>query len=224
MSPLKAFGIKSLIYSGTENLIKHRVGTLTSLLPTALATGCTEVDPEPELLKVHNLALYFQGLCSLLPSFAKNFENQALIPSHGDSGEVLCPTKSAADRRSSLLELTKKWHSEAARQDVEQLILHLQEVVDVRIAYVKTWLTVNTERFPEGNADIRSLKRSFEESCDSLRSSVLLCRADCGSCRLPCLLIKHHEGATHDCGTSHQCLDRCEFMSEHEEPVPCGLP
>jgi hypothetical protein len=42
-------------FSPTENLTKHRVGGLNSLLPVALATGYTEIDPEPEPLKVPQL-------------------------------------------------------------------------------------------------------------------------------------------------------------------------
>jgi hypothetical protein len=110
------------------------------------------------------------------------------------------------ERQKALTELIDNWKPDAARHNVGELEIY------------------NTERFPQTNADVRALKRTFDEVCNNLQSGVQLCRIDCASCRLPCLLIRHHEGVGHDCGTSHRCLDSCEFTNEHEDNVLCGLP
>jgi len=38
--------------SSTETMAEHRAKSLTALLPIALATGCSEIEPELEPLKV----------------------------------------------------------------------------------------------------------------------------------------------------------------------------
>ena len=128
------------------------------------------------------------------------------------------------ERNTSLFKIATGWSEDAARQDVGALQVYLQRAVVARISHAREWLDVNTERFHAENADLRVLKRTFEVLSDNLRSSIQLCRSECNSCRLPCILSKGHDASSHDCRTSHACLELCEYDNEHEGEVLCQLP
>ncbi|KAG9021852.1 hypothetical protein FRB95_001259 [Tulasnella sp. JGI-2019a] len=190
-----------------QTLVKHRCTLLSACLRTALATGYAEVDPVIEELK--------------------NLDSQEVIPS-SDSQAVFYLEKSLQERQEGLQQLLVSWHREPARNDIAELKQHLQTIVQARVTHVDSWLASNISRFQADNADIRALKREHEELSESLRANAQPCFAECSSCRLPCLLVKSHESQDHDCNTSHECLEICEFLDDHDEfsedKENCNLP
>ncbi|KAG8921722.1 hypothetical protein FRC02_012397, partial [Tulasnella sp. 418] len=190
-----------------QNLTKHRVSLLMSTLPIAMATGFAELEPETEELK--------------------NLDNQASIPWSDDSSDVqLCLSKSTADRAAPLATIINKWRPDAARYDVDELSDYLDNLVSARLHHVHEWVKSNISRFSADSADIRSFKAAVDDSEELLKAGVQICRVDCSSCRLPCLLPKAHDSKDHNCQTSHKCLESCEYAEEHTEDdeTICSLP
>lgn len=166
----------------------------------------------------------FRTLRSFLP---QNLDNQERIP-NSDSDVEFYLGNSPQDRQATLYRLLASWHSEPARQDVKELVRHLEHLVQARTTHVGEWLTSNTSRFQADNPDIRGLKRDFERLSEALKANTQLCLMECNSCRLPCLRSKSHEAFEHECGTSHECTEACDFLNDHEEDgldqEKCGLP
>ncbi|KAG8991998.1 hypothetical protein FRB94_012099 [Tulasnella sp. JGI-2019a] len=190
-----------------QTLVKHRCALLSARLHTALARGYAEVDPVTEELK--------------------NLDSQEIIPS-SDSQAIFYLGKTPEERQDGLRQLLMSWHPDPARKDIGELKQHLQTIVNSRVIHVDSWIASNISRFQTDNADIRSLKRDYEELSESLKANAQPCFMGCSSCRLPCLLIKSHDSQNHDCNTSHKCLEICEFPDDHdelsEEDETCSLP
>ncbi|KAG8984733.1 hypothetical protein FRB93_006355 [Tulasnella sp. JGI-2019a] len=184
-------------------------------------------------LKAQDWGAMDRELCRPYPSnkaigdheTTQNFDSQEVILS-SDSQVVFYLGKSLKERQDGLQQLLVSWRPEPARNDMAELKQHLQTIVEARVMHVHSWLASNISRFQADNADIRALKREHEELSESLRANAQPCFAECSSCRLPCLLIKSHESQDHDCNTSHECLEICEFPNDHdsEDPEDCSLP
>jgi len=102
---------------------------------------------------------------------------------------------------------------------------YLQTLVDARVHQVRTWLEQNTERYRE-NAEVQLLYRQFEELTKELKGGLALCGVQCAECNLLCINGRQHNGS-HDCNTSHKCIQLCEFIDQHETnaSVPiCEMP
>ncbi len=103
---------------------------------------------------------------------------------------------------------------------------YLHGLVDARIDLVRQWIEVNLSRFSASHANISDLGREFEKLQVDLKSGVELCRMKCASCNLLCVGNRRHDSdVQHDCRTSHNCPQACEYVDEHEEePKSCGYP
>ena len=86
---------------------------------------------------------------------------------------------------------------------------YLLSIASARVGQVRTWLEQNTSRFGK-HPDVQTLLRRFEKLAKELKAYVLPCGVTCGSCNLPCLKGRRHDGA-HDCCTTHKCPRGCEF-------------
>lgn len=195
-----------------QNLSAQRAQLLTTLLPTALAFGT--IDPaNDEPLKNYDTD-------ELLP----NDDSRAIFfvegASHPDGGLL--------SLESCLVQLRMGWERRQERfSGPEEEFLtaynqYLSALAKARIDHVQTWINVNAARFGE-KAEVRSLRRHFDQLSQDLQMSVILCGLKCSDCGLLCLEKRLHDG-NHDCRTNHRCLDPCEFSEEHEGAVGCHLP
>jgi hypothetical protein len=101
----------------------------------------------------------------------------------------------------------------------------LLDRAETRIQYVFHWIGSNLARFKSNHANMDLLRRDFDIGAVDLRSTVEICRMQCASCQLQCLLGRRHGSDTpHDCQTSHTCPHPCDFRDEHLEPEQCGYP
>lgn len=118
--------------------------------------------------------------------------------------------------------LLAEWHEFDSRQLVpdtqwvEELAQYLEDLAEMRINHVRTWVKSNLTRFQAGHASVMELQRTFESAVIDLKSSVQLCRAQCASCQLFCIQNRFHDGA-HDCKTMHTCTQSCEYCAEADE-------
>lgn len=107
---------------------------------------------------------------------------------------------------------------------LEALQKSIYGALDERLALVQQWLTVNIERFPQANQDVRNVIGKLNTAALAMRTAVRLCSAGCSSCQLLCLRTYRHSGE-HNCGTNHQCVFDCEVAEGHgQTDEPCGLP
>jgi hypothetical protein len=180
-----------------ENLAAHRTQLLTSILPVAVIHGVAEMEPEREPLK----------------------DTSAIFDiSQGKEGEP--------DRL--LSELRSLWSSYTARatSDEEEWLSglegHLENLVAQRLNIVDTWLNLNTSRFSDTDASIGTLRRTFAQMSDDIKSSIQLCKLKCADCHLRCLFVRKHDGP-HNCTTDHHCTRSCQYEG-HGDDIKCGVP
>lgn len=150
-------------------------------------------------------------------------DNQIPI-ARNDTSAVFYLQKDDAERAAALTRLIREWDADAARRATSDLAQHLQDVAARRIATTRDWIQQNVSRFPQDNADMRVLKRRFDELSESLLANIQLCLAGCTCCRLPCTLNRSHATEQHDCGTSHRCIELCDYKDDHDIEECCGLP
>ncbi|KIO19084.1 hypothetical protein M407DRAFT_44020, partial [Tulasnella calospora MUT 4182] len=186
-----------------RELNPHRVTAITKLLPNVLALGRLGPEADGEELR--------------------NMDNQIPII-RNDTSAVFYLEKDDTERAAALSRLVKDWNPNAARQSTSELVQHLQDVAERRIATAGKWMQENVSRFPEDNADMRALKRRFEDLSEALQANIQLCLAECASCSLRCMSNRSHANEGHDCGTSHQCIDLCDYPDDHYTEESCGLP
>ena len=130
--------------------------------------------------------------------------------------------------------LLAEWDGFDSRQYVpdtqwaEELSRYLEDLAEMRINHVRTWVRSNLTRFQAGHASVVELQRTLESAVIDLKSSVQLCQAQCASCQLFCIQNRFHEG-THDCKTTHRCTQSCEYcaevgeLEEKEEEKKCSM-
>lgn len=127
-----------------------------------------------------------------------------------------------------LSDLRGSWPSYSARVSSDEdewlsgLENHLQELVHLRLNVVDVWINLNTSRFPDTDASIGTIRRTFTQMSDDVKSSVQLCKLKCAECSLKCLFVRKHDGP-HDCTTNHRCSHSCQYEG-HGTEVNCGLP
>ncbi|KAG8901724.1 hypothetical protein FRC00_005051 [Tulasnella sp. 408] len=143
-----------------QTVIKHRVAALTGLLPRALTHGRLGFEAEDGQLT--------------------NMDNQNPIPGN-DSSAVFYLLKDDKERATSLANLITGWNPDAARYPTEDLSRHLQDIASQRISKVREWIQQNVSRFPQDNADMRSLKRQLEDLSEALLANIQLCLAECST-------------------------------------------
>ncbi|KAJ6620561.1 hypothetical protein B0H10DRAFT_2188402 [Mycena sp. CBHHK59/15] len=210
MAKLKANDWGSL----SQTLVAHRAHKLLGGLANALAFGLYEVEPDNEPLK--------------------NFDTDNLIEKPGTSEQFFLSSAEAppARREAMLMKLQNTWSQLDQRPHVaeaewtEELSAYLEGLADLRIQHVWEWISSNLSRFKSSHANIDLLRRVYDSTVVDLRSNVEICRAQCASCQLKCLLSRRHDSTTsHDCRTSHQCPHSCDFGDEHPTVEKmCGLP
>ena len=124
-------------------------------------------------------------------------------------------------RLAALFEL---WAPSAPRQSMPdseffaELKKHLNELIDLRVNHVLSWLDRNLARFQGSHAAIEDLRRRFDNMVIELKTNVQLCGAQCVSCHLLCVRSRLHEG-DHSCNTDHKCVLNCGFC---EDDKLCG--
>jgi hypothetical protein len=124
-----------------------------------------------------------------------------------------------------LTALLESWNPIVPRQFIPEsdwvaaLVSHINELVDLRVNLVRSWLDCNLGRFEGGQAAIDNLRRRFDNMVIELRAYVQLCGAQCASCNLVCIRSRLHEGE-HSCSTDHKCAHSCGFCEDN--PKLCG--
>ncbi|KAG1764546.1 hypothetical protein EDD22DRAFT_951631 [Suillus occidentalis] len=125
----------------SQSMASHRAQLLLSRLPNALAFGLQEVHPDPEPLK----NFLWRGLQS---------------PSREAALQVLSHAWGDYDSRHHMPE--DHW--------IENLIAHIDSMVNLRVAHVREWISSNVARFQSGQASIDELMRTFESAIVDLKS------------------------------------------------------
>jgi len=207
-------------------MASHRAQLLLTLLPTALAFGMQDVEPEIELLKVRSTTSCLtvgKTFCS-----SQNLDTDMPIDcADGDARFFVADVEHSQNmsHEEVLHTLVTEWDEFESRQLVpdtqwtQELAQHLENLVEMRIDHVRAWVKSNLIRFQAGHASVMELQRTLESAVIDLKSSVQLCRMQCESCQLFCIRNRFHEDA-HDCKTMHACTQSCEYcaeVGEHEE-------
>ncbi|KAK7025067.1 VWFA domain-containing protein [Favolaschia claudopus] len=195
----------------SETLATHRAQRLCTYLNKALEFGFFETEPVVEPLK--------------------NFDTDIPIDEADTSSRFLLSTSEAtAEQRHNILAaLQQSWNRFDTRHDmseeewIAQLSQFLLDRAETRIQYVFRWIGSNLLRFTSNNAAMDLLRRDFDSGAVDLRSNVEICRMQCASCNLQCLLGRRHGvDVPHNCQTSHKCPHLCDFDNDHTRPVQCG--
>jgi len=192
----------------SQTMTDHRARTLSDLLPMALATGFSEVEPEVEPLKNLDTDLEVEG-----------DDTDARFAISGR--EQITPV----DVERHLSALLEFWNQSTPRQSIpdpewiERFVSLLQGLIDLRVSHVRLWLDSNLDRFQAGHATIEDLLRRFDNMVIEMRANVQLCGVQCASCHLLCVRGRLHEG-DHSCKTTHKCVHDCTFCNDGSKP--CG--
>ncbi|KAF8261846.1 hypothetical protein EI94DRAFT_1705222 [Lactarius quietus] len=152
----------------SQTMAMHRANSLLEILPNALETGLSEIDPMPVPLK--------------------NFDTDVVIEAKDTKTRFVLtgPKSPVADHERALTNLRDSWDQAIKRQNLDDskwhsdLIQHLTYLVDLRVAHVKKWLESNVQRFEGVHASIEELRRTFDSAVIDLRASIEICRSKCG--------------------------------------------
>ncbi|KAF8340910.1 hypothetical protein F5887DRAFT_1062589 [Amanita rubescens] len=186
----------------TQTMASHRAQLLLTLLPTALAFGMQDVEPEIEFLK---------NLDTDMPIDCSDGDARFFVANLEHSQNMSC--------EEVLHALVTEWDEFDSRQLVpdtqwaQELTQHLEDLAEMRIDHVRAWVESNLMRFQAGHASVMELQRTLESAVIDLKSSVQLCLMQCRSCQLFCIRNRFHEDA-HDCKTTHTCTQSCEYCAE----------
>ncbi|KAG2365210.1 hypothetical protein BDR07DRAFT_1399490 [Suillus spraguei] len=193
----------------SQSMASHRAQLLLAMLPNALAFGLQEVSPDPEPLK--------------------NLDDDVPIDMSDTPSEFsLVGGLQSSSRETALQVLSHTWgdydsrHHMAEDLWIENLIAHIDSLVNLRVAHVREWISSNVARFQSGQASIDELTRTFESAIVDLKSNLQLCKLKCGSCELLCIQSRLHDGQ-HDCQTSHDCIHSCDFCALSGETKACSM-
>ncbi|KAI9455080.1 hypothetical protein BJY52DRAFT_1151944 [Lactarius psammicola] len=193
----------------SHTMANHRADSLLAILPNALETGFSEIDPSPVPLK--------------------NFDTDVAIGGEDSEARFVITEPNSPDHEYPLTTLRDSWDLTTQRQYLNDsmwhsnLVQYLTHLVDLRVAHVKNWLESNVQRFEGGHASIEELRRIFDSAVIDLRASVELCRSQCGSCNLTCVRSSRSHKDNHDCSTNHRCIHSCSFCESDGLPTkPCG--
>ncbi|KAI0253468.1 hypothetical protein BJV78DRAFT_1153084 [Lactifluus subvellereus] len=140
--------------------------TLAALLPIALSTGYSEVEPDFEPLKNLDTDLIVEGDDG--EAYFAIFEGKQVSP---------------AEIEMRLAALRDSWSTSVPRQSMPDsdwttnLASHISGLVDLRVNHVRLWLDSNLERFQGGHAAIEDLRRRFDNMVIEMRTNAQFCRA-----------------------------------------------
>ncbi|KAN0136112.1 hypothetical protein V8E53_005972 [Lactarius tabidus] len=208
----------------SHTLAEHRVKSLSALLPIALATGYSEIEPDIKPLKN-----FYSGVTlGCEDTEARFYISDHGLPPSEDIEMCLAALReswsSVQPRKKVLRPKTKKGQKgrpqQLTRDRLGELASHLSKLIDLRVNHVQLWLDSNLRRFQGGHDSIEDLRRRFDGLVIEMRANAQLCGAQCTSCNLPCIRSRLHDGA-HGCETSHKCTHFCEFC--WDSPMSCGL-
>jgi hypothetical protein len=96
---------------------------------------------------------------------------------------------------------------------VAELRKRLNDLIDLHVNHVRSWLDCNLARFQGGHAAIEDLHRKFDNMVIEMKTIVQLCGTQCASCHLLCVHSRLHEG-DHSCNTDHKCAFNCGFCED----------
>jgi hypothetical protein len=215
----------------TETMAEHRARSLSALLPIALATGYSEIEPDVEPLKVNSRPKPCNKASDVPP---QNFDTDLIVESDDTAARFAVSDRGQippAEVERHLVTLLEHWRPSTPRQSIPDaewiagLSSYLQGLVDLRVNHVRLWMDLNLKRFQDRPAAIDDLRRRFDNIVIEIKTNVQLCRAKCASCYLLCARGLLHEGG-HNCRTSHECKHNCEFCELGLEVrfKPCGTP
>ncbi|KAI9462741.1 hypothetical protein F5148DRAFT_1212347 [Russula earlei] len=205
MAKLKANDWAALSQTMTE----HRAKTLSILLPIALATGYSEIEPDCEPLK--------------------NFDTDLIVEADDTQARFAiseCEQNLPDSIELHLATLRESWNSATDRQFIpdpdwtENLASYIGGLINQRVNHVRLWLDSNLERFQTGHATVEDLRRQFDNLVIGMRANVQLCGAHCTFCHLLCVRNRLHEG-DHNCQTTHRCVHGCG-RCKYSERKSCG--
>ena len=208
-------------------MIEHRARTLSALLPIALATGYSEIEPSLEPLKVLSLIILSNHE---EPDQTQNFDTDLIVEGDDTASHFAFSQNeqiSSEDIEKHLSILRESWNQNTPRQSIpdsdwmQRLGKYISELIDLRVGHVQLWLNSNLERFQAGHATIEDLRRRFDSMVIEMRANVQFCSAQCALCHLLCVRGRLHEG-DHSCQTTHKCGRNCRFCTDNLKP--CGTP
>lgn len=206
-------------------MASHRAQLLLTLLPTALAFGMQDVEPDIELLKVWLKAFCVTNGLIMAYSPTQNLDTDMPINCPDTDARFFAANVEHSEpktREEVLDALLTEWDKFDSRQHVpdtqwaEELTRYLEDLAEMRVNHVRAWFKSNLTRFQAGHASVVEIQRTLENAVIDLKSSVQLCRMQCGSCQLFCIQGRSHDGA-HNCKTMHRCTQLCEFCVEARE-------
>jgi hypothetical protein len=134
----------------------------------------------------------------------------------------------SSSREAALQVLSNAWQGSDSRQHmtdvlwIESLTAHIDTLINLRVAHVREWISLNVARFPSGQASIDELMRTFGSATIDLKSNLQLCKLKCASCELLCIQSRLHDGQ-HHCQTSHACIHSCDFCALFGETKACTI-
>jgi hypothetical protein len=204
-------------------MASHRAQLLLTLLPTALAFGMQDVEPEIEPLKV-----LFTASCSTIGSTIFSLQNidtdMPIDCSDSDARFFVANVQHSQNMSPEevLHALLTEWDVFDSRQLVpdaqwaQELAQHLEDLAEMRIDHVRAWVKSNLMRFQAGHASVMELQRTLDAAVIDLKTSVQICQMQCETCQLFCIRNRFHEDA-HDCKTTHSCTQPCEYCAEAGE-------
>lgn len=200
----------------SQSLAAHRAQTMLAMLPVALQYGLSEAGPENEPLK--------------------NLDNDTVIDCPDTTLRLFLSSHSTdiTSREEVLATLRSSWVKYYNRHDMDEttwtneLAAYLNEVVQLRIIRVETWISVNLQRFKSSNTNVEMLQREMSNAVVELQANADLCKMTCQRCNLSCTLSRRHDPTQqpHDCNTDHRCPYTCDYPDEHvgEERPLCQSP
>ncbi|KAI0253465.1 hypothetical protein BJV78DRAFT_1153081 [Lactifluus subvellereus] len=150
----------------SQTMTDHRARTLAALLPIALSTGYSEVEPDSEPLKNLDTDLIVEGDDS--EAYFAISEREQVSP---------------AEIEMRLAALRDSWSISAPRQSMPgsdwttNIASYINGLVDLRVNHVRLWLDSNLERFQGGHAAIEDLRRRFDNMVIEMRTNAQFCRA-----------------------------------------------
>ncbi|KAH9047481.1 hypothetical protein EDB83DRAFT_2317547 [Lactarius deliciosus] len=171
----------------SQTMTEHRAKTLSTLLPIALATGFSEIEPDFEPLKNLDTDLEIEG---------NDTDSRFAISGR----EQISPM----DVEMHLSVLLESWNQSMPRQFtpdsewIERFVSHLHGLIDLRVNYVRLWLDSNLERFQDGHATIEDLLRSLQ---------------NCSQSQALWFTVAGHVGDEHKCSALvHMCGEPCALQ------------
>ncbi|KAG8713463.1 hypothetical protein FRC11_012070, partial [Ceratobasidium sp. 423] len=145
-----------------QNLAAHRAQQMMERLPNALRYGRNDEGPLKNMDTDEEFPIASQMPPFYVPEFsgANSAENEALAEQALHSLVQSCSQAISAR------------HQMPDTSYVEDLQNNLYESLDQRLALVQQWMTVNTERFPSSNQDIRNLTSKLDAAALAMRTAV----------------------------------------------------